>query len=256
MVIKIKKMFAIMIIAIFTLTSNQFAFARCSNQNTPPSVNCNTCANQCQTVVEHIKTHKGSPVNMVEISPNGVKIVANNVLEVTFTGDFNSKNANCNQRVAFVFNCGLVTEEGRGILPCGTQILGTIQQIQGPKWMNRNAKVYIVFDELVLPNGKRVQMCARPFSKDCTLKNSSWKAVGKAAGYTVGLFGVGAGLGAAIGTAGKASIGCMTYGMPIGGGVGLLAGVITPGLNYKAKEGQKVYVQLVQDLCIPCACYQ
>jgi len=256
MVIKFKKILAIWIIAMFTLTSNQFVFARSANLNSVQSVNCNTCANQCQTVVEHIKNHKGSPVNMVEISPCGVKIIANNVLEVTFTGDFNSKNANCKQRVSFVFCNGLVTEEGRGILPCGTQVLGTIQQIQDPKWMNRNAKVFIIFDELVFPCGKRVQMCAKPFSKDCSLKNSSWKAVGKAAGYTVGMFGIGAGLGAAIGTAGKASVGCMTYGMPIGAGVGLLAGTITPGLNYKAKEGQKVYIQLVQDLCIPCACYQ
>lgn len=256
MVVNFKKIFAILIIAAFTLTSNQLVWANTECDSGLQSVNCNTCASQCQTVIEHLCNKKGSPVNMVEISSCGIKILANNVLEVTFTGDFNSKNANCKDRVSFVFNCGLVTTEGRTILPCGTQVLGTIQQIQGPKWMNRNAKVFIIFDELVFPNGKRVQMCAKPYSKDCSLKNSSWKAVGKAAGYTVGLFGVGAGLGAAIGTAGKASIGCMTYGMPIGGGVGLLAGTITPGLNYKAKEGKKIYIQLVQDLVIPCACYQ
>ena len=218
-------------------------------QNCQP---CTPCMQEAPSIIEHLPTYKGSSVNMVKISACGATIMANNVLKVTFSGDFNSKKVCPCDKISFILNEGLSTVEGRCLLPCGTQVIGKIQQVEKPKWMNRNAKVYMVFDELVLPNCKKIPMCARVYSKDCVLKASSWKAVGKAAGYTVGLFGVGSGLGAAIGTAGKASIGCMTYGMPIGGGVGLLAGTITPGVHYKAKEGKAIYIQLVQDLPICC----
>lgn len=258
MAIKLKKLTSTFLIAVFLLGNISIANAK----TTVNAVN-ETAKNISQTevevsqkcdreIIEHLPTYKGSAVNIVKVGSDRVTVTANNVLKVTFSGDFNSKHAQCNERLAFVLNEGLTTVEGRCLLPCGTQILGTIQQIQPPKWMNRNAKVYIIFDEVVLPNGEKMPLCAKPFSKDSSLKNSSWKAVGKAAGYTVGLFGVGAGLGAAIGTVGKASVGCMTYGMPIGAGVGLLAGTITPGLNYKAKEGKSIYIQLVQDFVICC----
>ena len=224
----------------------------CPTQCYTPQACCQPACAEPPSRIEHLPTYKGSSVNMVKISNCGAVILANNVLKVTFSGDFNSKKVCPNDKISFILNEGLSTVEGRCLLPCGTQIIGKIQQVENPKWMNRNAKVYLVFDEIVLPNCQRIPMCARVYAKDCALKASSWKAVGKAAGYTVGLFGIGAGLGAAIGTAGKASIGCMTYGMPIGGGVGLLVGTLTPGLHYKAKEGKTIYIQLVQDLVICC----
>ncbi len=221
-----------------------------------PTTCCTPCQQPCMveppSIIEHLPTYKGSSVNMVKVSSCGAVVLANNVLKVTFSGDFNSKKVCPNDRISFILNEGLKTVEGRCLLPCGTQVIGKIQQIENPKWANRSAKVYLVFDEMVLPNCQRLPMCGRVYSKDCVLRASKWKSFGKAAGYTVGLFGVGAGLGAAIGTAGKASIGCMTYGMPIGGGVGLLVGSLTPGLHYKAKEGTTIYIQLVQDLCICC----
>lgn len=260
--------FIMMVCFLFSNAAIAMAGCPCSQQVQP----CQTCPPACQqpcplpcpttcdpyynqeqpSKIEHLPTYKGSSVNMVKITSNSATVLANNVLKVTFTGDFNSKKVCPNNKISFVLNQGLTTTEGRKLLPCGTQVIGRIQQIEKPKWMNRNAKVYIVFEEMVLPNCVRLPMCAKVYAKDSALKASSWKAVGKAAGYTVGLFGVGAGLGAAIGTAGKASIGCMTYGMPIGAGVGLLAGTITPGLNYKAKEGKAIYIQLVQDLVICC----
>ncbi len=225
-----------------------------------PSQDC--CPPACTTpcpvqvspsIVEHLPTYKGSSVNIVNVSQNSAVVQANNVLKVTFSGDFNSKKSCPGDKLSFILNDGLITTEGRTLLPCGTQVIGKIQQIEKPKWGNRSAKVYIAFEEISLPNCVRIPMCARVFAKDCALRPSKWKSFGKASGITVAGFGIGAGLGAAIGTAGKASIGCMTYGMPIGAGVGLLAGTLTPGLQYKAKEGKAIYIQLVQDLVI---CYK
>lgn len=253
---------------------------QCSQQQTGcPQPNCNcpqaacpcnqpscvcpaqTCAPSqayCATVekpyiIEHLPTHKGSSVNMVKVTQSTATIIANNVLKVIFTGDFNSKTACDNDVIALSLPNGLTTCEGRQLLPCGTQVVGRIQCVQKPKWANRNAKVYVVFDRLVLPNCACVPMCARVYGKDCVLKRSSWAAVGKAAAYTVGLFGVGTGLGAAIGAAAHsmgngAGFGALAFGMPIGGGVGLLVGTLTPGLHYKAKCGKPVYIQLAQDL--------
>ena len=83
------------------------------------------------------------------------------------------------------------------------------------------------------------------------LKRSGWAATGKAALWTVGLFGVGAGVGAAIGAAASAvGTGCLAIGMPVGGGVGLITGSLTKGLNYKAKPGKTTYIELTEDLDI------
>ncbi len=242
----------------------------CPPCNCTPPINCAPCpstscnqqiqkaCSQCQSsveapyLVEHLPTYKGSSVNMVKVYSNGVIVNANNVLKVTFSSNFNSKKVCPNQQFSFVLNEGLTTKEGRRLLPCGSQILARVQQVDSPKWANRSAKVHLIFDEIVLPNCKRIPLCAKVYSKDCALRVSKWKSFSKAAGWTLGSFGVGSGLGAAIGTVGKASIGCMTYGMPIGGGVGLLLGSLTPGLHYKAKEGSAIYIQLVQNLSICC----
>ena len=270
-----RKLISCILIFLFFCSNTTAAIAQ-ETTSSVVNVNCNncytTCPNTCvpncnsycicpqaepPSIVEHLPTYKGSTINMVKISNCSATILANNVLRVTFTGDFNSKNICEDNRISFSLQEGLVTCEGRRLLPCGTQIIGRIQCVEKPKWLNRNAKVYIVFDQMVLPNCVCIPMCAKVYSKDSVLKKSSWAAVGKAAAYTVGLFGIGTGMGAAIGAAANsaangASIGALAFGMPIGGGVGLLVGTLTPGLHYKAKCGSEIYIQLAQDLVL---CY-
>lgn len=253
-----KNFISIFLIASFLFTNVSLVSAQCSQpcaKCAPACVQCvPKCACESPSLIEHLPTYKGSSINMVKIACDSTTILANNVLKVTFSSDFNSKKVCPGDKVSFILNEGLTTCEGRTLLPCGTQVIGKIQQIEDPKWLNRNAKVYMVFEELVLPNCARIPMCARVYSNDCVLKASTWKAIGKAAGITIGSFGIGTGLGAAIGAAAKAAgTGALVYGMPIGGGVGLLIGTLTPGLSYKAKEGQEIYIQLVQDLVI---CYK
>ncbi|MBQ3102324.1 hypothetical protein IJC60_04895 [bacterium] len=202
--------------------------------------------------IEHIKPVKRNAFNQVNIMSDEAVILQHNLLKIAFNSNFNSKTAVVGERIDFSLKEGLTTIEGTRLLPEGTIICGVIQKIVKPKVFNRNAKVYMAFDKIIFPSGEVFEFCALPNTKDNVLKRSSWAAVGKAAAWTVGLFGVGAGAGAAIGSAASAAgTGCLVFGMPIGGGVGLLLGVITPGLHYKKKAGKKIVVELQSELVLP-----
>lgn len=214
------------------------------------------CTTEEPFIIEHLQQYKESTVNIVKITPTAAIILPHNVLKITFNSDFNSKTVQCGDIIDFCLEEGLSTREGRCLLPPCTKITGTIKYIEKPKWMNRNAKVCIVFDKINLPDGRTIDICALPYAKNNELKKSTLGAVGKAAAYTVGMFGIGTGLGAAIGSAclghiGNAvGVGAMAFGMPIGGGVGLLLGIFTPGLHYKVKAGTPIYIQLEQPLTL------
>lgn len=201
--------------------------------------------------IEHLPQYKKTNTTTVKITADEAIILPNNAIQITFNSYFNSKHAKQGDIVDFSLPNGLSTVEGSCLLPCGTKIIGCISCIEKPKVFNRNAKVYIIFKEILLPNGCTIPLIAYPFDKDNALKASSWAAVGKAAAYTVGFFGVGAGLGAWIGAGSKAaSHGVFYFGMPIGATLGLLLGVITPGLHYRAKCGKKIYIRLEDCLII------
>lgn len=234
-----KKFFSIILILFFI---QNIVFADCSMEE--------------PFIIEHLEQHKGSTVNIVKITPTAAVILPHNILKITFNSDFNSKTVQCGDIIDFCLEDGLSTREGRCLLPSCTKIIGTIKYIEKPKWMNRNAKVCIVFDKINLPDGRTINICALPYAKNNELKKSTLSAVGKAAAYTVGMFGIGTGLGAAIGSAclghiGNAvGIGAMAFGMPIGGGVGLILGAFTPGLHYKVKAGTPIYIELEQPLAL------
>lgn len=202
--------------------------------------------------IEHLKPVKRNAFNQVNIMSDEAVILQHNLLKISFSSNFNSKTAVVGERIDFTLKDSLTTEEGARLLPAGTVICGVIHKIERPKVFNRNAKVHIAFDKVILPNGDTYKFCAFPNNKEGVLKRSSWAAVGKAAAWTVGLFGVGSGLGAAIGSAASAAgKGCLVFGMPIGGGVGLLLGVITPGLHYKKKAGKTIIIELQNELVLP-----
>ncbi len=207
--------------------------------------------------IEHLSGYKKTNTTTVKITADKAVILPNNVIQISFNSYFNSKYSKKGDIIDFSLPNGLSTVEGRCLLPCNTKIIGCITCVEKPKIFNRNAKVYILFNEVLLPNGCSIPLIAYPYGKDNALKESGWKAAGKAAAYTVGLFGIGAGLGAWIGTGShSAGTGALALGMPIGAGVGLIIGVITPGLHFRAKCGRKIYIRLEDCLIIPCSVYQ
>lgn len=203
-------------------------------------------------IIEHLPDYKKTNTSIVKITADNATVLPNNVLEISFNSYFNSKKAQKGDVVDFALPNGLHTIEGRFLLPAGTKIMGNILNVEKPKMFNRSAKVYVMFDEVILPNGTSMPLSAYPADENKALKVPKWKSAGKVALYTVGFFGVGSGMGAWIGSASHAaSKGALALGMPIGAGVGLIVGIVTPGLHYKAKKGKKIYIKLDDCFIVP-----
>ena len=89
------------------------------------------------------------------------------------------------------------------------------------------------------------------FDKKDFLYRGKLNAIGKGVGYTLGGMAIGTAAGCGIGiAAGAVIVGGFAIGMPVGFAVGGAIGLIAPGLNYKAKAGDKVNIQLLDDLNI------
>ena len=202
--------------------------------------------------IEHLPQYKKTNITTVKITTDNAVILPNNAIKITFNSNFNSKFAKEGDFIDFSLQDGLSTVEGTCLLPCGTKIIGCITCIEKPKFFNRNAKVFIIFRKVLLPDGNIIPIIAYPFGKDNALKASSWAAVGKATAYTVGFYGTGAGLGAWIGAGSNAAgKGALAIGMPVGASIGLVLGIITPGLHFRAKCGKAIYIRLEDCLVIP-----
>lgn len=234
-----KKFFAI--ILIFCLIGiNTSAFAACC---------------QCQEQVlcqEHLDVTKKAPVNTVTITNYRKIICANNVITVAFQCRFSSKKACAGDVVNFVLPEALYTCEGTLILPSCTKVVAEVTKVQQPKWFNKNARVSLIFKCVVLPDGRVMPIYAKPFTKDCKLKEGPWMTTGKIvlSTLTLGIIGAGAGVGFGfIPSPTKIGVG-LAAGIPTGAGIGLLAALISKGLQYKAKAGEQIFIIFLNDASI------
>lgn len=250
--IKLKKICAYFLLLAFaslnSLSASSSAQGTTQNNTKKPAVET-----QLKNKTEHLPAHLKAEINTVDVSGQKATIAQGNVIKIAFAQNFSSKTAKVGDNVNFVLKNDLKTKEGTTLIPAGTKIIATVQDVKPIKSWNRNAQVLLSVGEIVLPDGTTGTLNAKVHSKNAVLKRSGWTATGKAALWTVGLFGVGAGLGAIIGAiAGSVGIGCLAIGMPVGGGLGLIIGSATKGLNYNAKKGKLIYIELTQDLDI---CY-
>ncbi len=205
---------------------------------------------------EHINNGKtSSPMDLIKVTDDGTRIIVkNNLIPIAFNDHFTTKKYKDLNVVEFYIPCDITSNNAKCLIPAKSIVLGEISCIQQPKWGNRNAKVYITLKKLIFPNGRQFDICAKPYENGGVLKKSGWTNFGKAAAYTVGGFGLGAGNGAWIGAcAGNAWTGTW-IGMAIGGGTGLLLGLLTPGMHYKAKKGKVIYMRLCEDIIITPDC--
>lgn len=205
------------------------------------------------TRVEHLalphKLVKETPVNAVNVTSSGIKILPYNTLQLTFAEPFNSKNAAVGDKITFLMEEGLRTYEGTYIFPPGTRYIAEITRVERPKSFNRSGKIYLNFKYIELPDGTQYNANAKLFSKKDFLSRGKLNALGKGMGSTLAGIGVGIGAGCGIGVAaGEVIIGGFAIGLPIGFAVGATIGLVTPGLYYKANAGDKVNVQLIEDV--------
>lgn len=208
--------------------------------------------------VEHLFEEKGAQTNQVTITNLRNIICKGNAFKVTFDCELWSEKAKTGERVNFSVPEAIYTKEGTLIIPACSKVVGTIIKIQKQRIPNKNARVYINFECLILPDGTAISMSAKPCTQDGTLKEGPWMTAGKLAASTLGL-GV-AGAGAGVGFAfipNPAKIGTgLAIGIPIGCSVGLITGLITPGLKYHAKAGEAVTLILCENLSISRNCYK
>lgn len=237
-----KKIFTLIMCSLFISMSFPIQFVMAQTQ--PDNVR-----------VEHLlmskKLAKKAPVDVVNISSNQVQILSYNILELAFTESFNSKKASVGDNIVFALNDGLKTKEGTEILPPGTKFIAEITEVTKPKAFNKSGKIYLKFNYIEYPSGEQQDINAKIFSKKEFLSRGKLNALGKGLGSTLGGMAVGTAAGCCIGIAASAVIvGGFAIGMPVGFAVGAAAGLMTPGLYYKAKAGDKVNIQLVEDLYI------
>lgn len=210
-----------------------------------------TCP-ECSISTEHLDVTPKAPNNNVTITNYRKIICANNVLAVVFDCKFSSKRACAGDIINFTISQAVYTQEGTQILPPCTKIVAELTNVQQPKWFNKNARVSLVFKCIILPDGRVMPICAKPFTKDCKLKEGPWMTTGKIflSTITFGIIGTGAGVGFGfIPSPTKIGVG-LAAGIPTGLGVGLLTALISKGLTYKAKAGEQIYIILLNDASI------
>ena len=249
--------YAIPVENIFTLRSDVAkanAVLQCSPKNLTDIVKEEYVGPDLEKVVaiEHLTMKKNAPNHSVKITNKRNIVLSGNVLAVAFTDKFKSEIASAGDNVKFIAPQDICTDEGTVLFPANSVFSGKVLEVVPQKWFNKNARVYIQLNEVCLPDGKTVDLNAKPFYRDYALKEGPWMTAGKIALWTVGLgaVGTGAGVGFAF-IPNPAEIGTgIAIGAPVGAGVGLILGLVTPGLKYHAKAGEQIYVILCDDASI------
>jgi len=194
-----------------------------------------------------------APSSSVGASENYYIICKGNVIKVAFECKFLSECAKEGDEVYFYVPKDICTNCGTLIIPMNSKFIGYVRGISPQKKLNKNARVYISINRMVLPDGTELEVKAKPFSKDFSLVENGWMTAGKLAASTVGLGAVGAGTGvglAFIPKPHKIAVGAGT-GVAIGCFIGLVTGLLTPGLKYHAKQGEEIKIIICEDLWIP-----
>lgn len=176
-----------------------------------------------------------------------------NILKIAFDCKFWSEKSKAGDKISFSFPESVYTQEGTLIVPAGTKVIATVINVEKPKKFNKNARVHLRYDCIVIPNYNPQDIEAKTFTKDGTLKEGPWMTAGKLAASTIGMGAIGAGAGvgfAFIPNPAKIGTG-LAIGIPVGASVGLIGGLLTPGLKYHAKAGEKIKIILCDELSLP-----
>ncbi len=199
---------------------------------------------------EHLNETKKAEVNEVQVTNMRKIVLAKNIIKGYFYTYFSSKNAQVGDTVTFTPKKDIYTEEGTLVIPADTTMTAKITNIEPKKWWNKNDKVTVEFESMTLPTGVTVPFSAEVINHNGVLTENRWA---KPLGYTLGGAAVGAGAGVGVaGFTGHHHYGNgVAIGTPVGAGLGLITGLTSKGRTYKANDGDYVWLELTQDLCIP-----
>ena len=226
--------------------------AQVSTQNTEQNI----VAQQDPEKTEHLAIRKNNSkkitVESVYVSSHDVIIPAQDILQLAFVSDFNGRRARVGDTIEFRFPNDIVTQEGTMIIPSTARIIAEITKLKKPKPLHLCGKVYLNFKYIQLPNGTQKPIQAKLCGKKEFLSRKGLNKT-EAVGETVVTYGTGVTTGALLG-ASSANVFTIilggTFGAGIGAITGLAVGILLPGAAFKAKAGQRVNIELTQELDI------
>ena len=221
----------------------------------------NVLAEEAQDTYECIKSTETvanspskAPCNIVNTTDTYYIMSKGNVFKIAFECKFLSECAKEGDCIYFYVPKDICTSCGTLVLPMGSKLSGYIRGITKQKMFNKNARVYVSINKLILPDNTELDIKAKPFTKDFSLVENGWMTAGKLTASTLGFGAIGTGAGAGLAfipKPHKIAVGAAAIGLPVGCFIGLVTGLVTPGLKYHAKQGEEIYIILCEDLYIP-----
>ena len=201
--------------------------------------------------IEHLDVTRKAEVDEVQITNQNKIVLAKNIIKGYFATYFSSADVKVGDDVTFVAKKDVYTKENTLVIPAGTKMLAKVTSIEEKKWWNKNDKVTVEFEKMVLPTGVCTPLSAKVLNNNGVLTENRWA---KPVAFTFGGALVGAGAGAGIANMrghDDSTDSGVAIGAPVGAGLGLITGLATKGRTYKADEDNFVWLELTQDLVIP-----
>lgn len=102
------------------------------------------------------------------VSQYNVKMVVQpyNLAPVHFENDFNSYKAAIGDKVEFISEEDLVTNQGTLVYPAGTKIIGTVIQKEKSKWLDREHKCTLDIAKIITVDNLNINFEAAPYSEN------------------------------------------------------------------------------------------
>ena len=205
---------------------------------------------------EHLAIRKGKSkkitVESVYVGSHDAIIPAEDILQVAFVNDFNGRRAKVGDTIEFRFPNDIVTQEGTMIIPSTTRVVAEITKLKKPKLFHLCGKVYLKFKYIQFADGTIKPIEAKLYGKKDFLSRKTLNesmAVGEVAAAT----GAGMAAGTIISAAAQ-DVYMLIFGsaftVSVGSIAGIAVGILLPGASFKAKAGQRVNIQLTQELDI------
>jgi hypothetical protein len=163
-----------------------------------------------------------------------------------------SETSRAGDQVVLVLDRPLTAGNGAVVVPSGSTVTGVVESVQSAGRTGKNGLLGITFSNLTLPSGASVPISARISTETGILDGGTTKGrILRSAGKVA----IGAGLGAALGTAmgplssGKVGKGAI-YGTAVGGILGAGAALAGKGRNVVLQSGDQLEVKLQQPISV------
>lgn len=197
------------------------------------------------------KPYQKFKYGLADFCNNKIVIKKGSVLKFTFLNELNAKNIKKGEEVKFILDKDIQTKDKNLVLPKGTIITSYIRDISQAESFNRNAKIFVIFKQIQLPDGNKYDLTARVHTRNGDLEPSKLLNAGRLTGEVGGAFVLAsvAMTAAIVVLSPLALIGVVVF-APVAMLSGTILGVSAKGLNYSIRAGAPVSVELAEDLQI------